>query len=282
MAKKLRQLRRRIRNIQHIRQIAKAMYTIASTQVIQRKKELFPARVFPDATVQVLADLKAWARANFLTHPLLDGNGLPGKGLLVINADRGLCGRYVAEVNQAALRFLSAHPETKLILVGDKAIRFFARERWPIVATHRRLERPRLSQARDLAEEVLALYREVGEVHVVYTEFRGELIQRVRVARLLPLPIPEKPARELLPEPDLTAVIEELGRTWVVGRLYQVLLEAKTAEHAARRQAMKTATDNADEILEKLTIQYNKARQQSITLELMDIMGGAEAIREEL
>lgn len=282
MAKKLRQLRRRIRNIQHIRQIAKAMYTIASTQVIQRKKELLPARAFPEAAAWVLADLKAWAKANFLAHPLLDGNNLPQKGLLVINADRGLCGRYVAEVNQAALRFLSAHPETKLILVGDKAIRFFARERWPIVATHRRLERPRLSQARALAEEALALYQEVGEVHAVYTEFRGEIIQRVRVERLLPLPIPERPARELLSEPDLTAIIEELSRTWVLGRLYQILLEAKTAEHAARRQAMKTATDNADEILEKLTIQYNKARQQSITLELMDIMGGAEAIREEL
>lgn len=282
MAKKLRQLRRRIRNIQHIRQIAKAMYTIASTQVIQRKKELFPARVFPDAAAQVLADLKAWAKANFLAHPLLDGTSLPEKALLVVNADRGLCGRYVAEVNQAALRFLAAHPETKLILVGDKAIRFFSREKWPIVATHRRLERPNLSQARALAEEVLALYREVGEIHAVYTEFRGELIQRVRVARLLPIPLPEKPRHELLPEPDLTTIIEELGKTWVLGRLYQILLEAKTAEHAARRQAMKTATDNADEILEKLTIQYNKARQQSITLELMDIMGGAEAIREEL
>ncbi|MCX7844507.1 MAG: ATP synthase F1 subunit gamma [Candidatus Bipolaricaulota bacterium] len=282
MAKKLRQLRRRIRNIQHIRQIAKAMYTIASTQVIQRKKELLSARAFPAEAGRVLAELRAWARANFLAHPLLEGNGLSGHGLLVVNADRGLCGRYVAEVNQAALRFLEAHPQTKLILVGDKAIRFFAPARWPIAATHRRLERPRLAHAQALAHEVLALYREVGEVHVVYTEFRGELIQRVRTERLLPIPLPERPAREHLVEPALAILVEELGKTWLLGRLYQILLEAKTAEHAARRQAMKTATDNADEMLEKLTIQYNKARQQSITLELMDIMGGAEAIREEL
>ncbi len=282
MAKKLRQLRRRIRNIQHIRQIAKAMYTIASTQVIQRKKELFWARVFPKEATKILAELKAWANANFLSHPLLDGNGLSGQGLLVVNADRGLCGRYVAEVNQAALRFLKERPETRLILLGDKAIRFFGRENWPIVKGYRRIERPRLSHAQTLAQQVLDLYQEVGEVHAVYTEFRGELIQRVKVERLLPIPLPESPARELLVEPDLGVLIEELGRIWLLGRLYQILLEAKTSEHAARRQAMKTATDNADEILEKLTIQYNKARQQSITLELMDIMGGAEAIREEL
>lgn len=282
MAKKLRQLRRRIRNIHHIRQIAKAMYTIASTQVIQRKKELFWARVFPEETAKILADIKAWARKNFVSHPFLDGNGLSGHGLLVVNADRGLCGRYVAEVNQAALRFLKEHPETKLILLGEKSIRFFRQENWPIVREFRRIERPCLSHAQALAQEVLALYREVGEVHVVYTEFRGELLQRVRVERLLPIPLPEKPARELLVEPDLDVLLEETGRAWLLGRIHQILLEAKTAEHAARRQAMKTATDNADEILEKLTIQYNKARQQSITLELMDIMGGAEAIREEL
>lgn len=282
MAKKLRQLRRRIRNIQHIRQIAKAMYTIASTQVIQRKKELLPARVFPKETTTILADLKAWAKANFLSHPFLEGNGLPGYGLIVFNSDRGLCGRYVTEVNQAALRFLENHPETKLILIGDKAIRFFAKGGWPIVATHRRLERPRFSHSQKICEEILSLYREVGEIHVVYTEFRGELIQKVRVEQILPIPLQERPARELLVEPNLSVVIEELSKAWLLGRVHQILLEAKTSEQAARRQAMKNATDNADEILEKLTIQYNKARQQSITLELMDIMGGAEAIREEL
>ncbi|MBC7317665.1 ATP synthase F1 subunit gamma [Candidatus Bipolaricaulota bacterium] len=281
MAKKLRQLRRRIRNIQHIRDIAKAMYTIASSQIIQRKKELFPARVFPTEAIKILGDLRALARANHIYHPLLEGHGRKGLGLLVVNADRGLCGRYVADVNEAALRFVQERGEAKLILVGDKAIRFLGRH-WPAAEEFRRLERPRLSHAQTLTEKILALYEEVGEVHAVYTEFRGDLVQRVRVERLLPIPVPERPAWKLLVEPDLWTAIEGLGKIWLLGRIYQILLEAKTAEHAARRQAMKNATDNADEILEKLTIQYNKARQQSITLELMDIMGGAEAIREEL
>jgi len=116
----------------------------------------------------------------------------------------------------------------------------------------------------------------------VYTEFRGELLQKVRVERLLPIPVILGTPRETLVEPDIPFLLGELGELWLLGRVYRLLLEAKTSEHAARRQAMKAATDNADELLEKLTIQYNKARQQRITLELMDIMGGAEAIREEL
>ncbi len=281
MAAKLRQLRRRIRNIQHIRQIAKAMYTIASTQVLLRKRELLAARPFPEEIRKVLSELATWARANFLTHPFLDGNGQPGHALLVLNADRGLCGRYVDEVNRAATQFLRTHSDTKLVLVGDKAIRHFRRAGWAIHKSYRRLEKPTLEQAREIREELLGLYREVGEIHVVYTEFRGELVQRVRVERLLPLVLPKAAPRELLVEPELSLLIEGVGRTWLLGKVWQMLLEAKTAEQAARRQAMKNATDNADELLQKLTVQYNKARQQRITLELMDVMGGAEAIREE-
>jgi len=281
MPAKLRQLRRRIRNIHHIRQIAKAMYTIAMSQVILRKRELLSARPFPDECLRILSDLASWAKVNFVTHPLLDGNGKPGVGLVVINADRGLCGRYVDEVNRAALALLKARGEAKLILIGDKAIRYFRRGSWPIVKAYRRWERPNLSHARQITRDILDLYTEVGEIHAVYTEFRGELLQKVRTERLLPIPVALGKPREALVEPDFPALLGELGELWLLGRVYRLLLEAKTSEHAARRQAMKAATDNADELLEKLTIQYNKARQQRITLELMDIMGGAEALREE-
>lgn len=282
MAAKPRELRRRIRNIQHIRQIAKAMYTLASTQVILRKRELLAMRPFPEQVRDILAELAAWAQANFLTHPFIQGNGRSGQALLVLNADRGLCGRYASKVNYVASQFLREHPQTKLVVVGDKSIRLFRREGWAVHKSFRRLEKPTLAQSRAIQEELLALYEEVGEIHGVYTEFRGELIQRVRLERLLPIPLPKVPPRELLVEPDLPGLIEVVGRVWLLGKVYRMLLEAKTAEHAARRQAMKIATDNADELLQKLTVQYNKARQQRITLELMDIMGGAEAIREEV
>lgn len=281
MAAKLRELRRRIRNIHRIRQIAKAMHTIASSQVILRKRQLLSARPFPEETRLILAELAAWAKANFYTHPFLWGNTSQGYGLLVVNADRGLCGRYVDEVNHTALDFLRNHSNTELIVLGDKAVRFFRHKLWTVRKTYRRIERPTLAQAQEIQSDLLSLYQEVGEIHAIYTEFRGELVQRVRVERLLPIPLPKATPREFLVEPGLPMLIEELGRIWLLGRIYQILLEAKTAEHAARRQAMKAATDNADELLQKLTVQYNKARQQRITLELMDILGGAEAIREE-
>jgi F-type H+-transporting ATPase subunit gamma len=282
MAAKLRQLRRRIRNIHHIRQIARAMYTIAMSQVILRKRELLGARPFSEESLRVLSHLASWARVQSVSHPLLVGNGNPGVGLLVVNADRGLCGRYVDDVNRAAAQFLRGREGAKLLLIGDKAARHFRRTPWPVVQTYRRVERPTLRHAHAITRDILGLYSEVGEVHAVYTEFRGELLQKVRVERLLPIPVaPEKP-RELLVEPELLILLEELGKLWLLGRVHRLLLEAKTAEHAARRQAMKAATDNADELLTKLTVQYNKARQQRITLELMDIMGGAEAVREEL
>lgn len=281
MAIKLRQLHRRIRNIHHIRQIAKAMYAISSTQVLLRKRQLLAARPFSSEAKKTLGEIAAWARTQSVTHPFLAGNGKPGHGLLVLNADRGLCGRYVDEVNHAALKFLHSHAQTQLVVVGDKAIRYLRREGWPIHQAYRRLERPSLSQAQRIQEDLLSLYAEVGEIHVVYAEFRGELLHQVRVERLLPVVLPDAAPRELLAEPDLFTLIEELTRIWLLGKVYLLLLEAKTSEHAARRQAMKNATDNADELLQKLTVQYNKARQQRITLELMDIMGGAEAIREE-
>lgn len=282
MALKPRVLRRRIRNIQHVRQIAKAMYTIASTQVIQRKKVLFPARPLGKEGLGILSDVAAWAQDRGIHHPLIQGNGRPGQGLMVINADRGLCGRYVDEVNQAALRFCQEHPEARLILGGEKAIRFFRHRPNPVIKTYSRsYERPTPDLAQVLLTDLLSLYEEVGEIHVVYTEFRNELVQRVRVEQLLPIPLPQAKPREFLGEPDLVTVVDELVRLYLVGRIYLILVEAKAAESAARRQAMKAATDNADELLGKLTIQYNKARQQRITLELADIMGGAEALREE-
>ncbi|MCS7239731.1 MAG: ATP synthase F1 subunit gamma [Candidatus Bipolaricaulota bacterium] len=282
MAARLRQLRRRIRNIQRIRQIAKAMHTIASSQVILRKRELLSARPFPEEMRLILSELASWARANFYIHPFFAGNKGQGYGLLVVNADRGLCGRYVDEVNHAALRFLRDHENTQLVVLGDKAIRFFRHGPWTMRKTYRRVERPTLAHAQEIQGQLLSLYHEVSEIHAIYTEFKGELVQRVRVERLLPIPLQETTPREFFVEPDLPTLIEELGQTWLLGKVHQILLEAKTAEHAARRQAMKAATDNADELLQKLTIQYNKARQQRITLELMDILGGAEAIKEEL
>ncbi len=283
MGARVRQIRRRIGNVRHVRQITKAMYTIAATQVIQRKRVLAAARPFAEAAKRVLADLIATANRESVTHPLVHGVERAGTALLVVNADRGLCGRYVGDVNRTAVKAAREKPQTQVLAGGDKAHRHFRRGPWPLVTSYVHVyDRPTVEIARQMRDDLLALYEtKVGEAYVVYTYFRGELAQQVRVERLLPLDLPAGTPRDLLVEPELPIVVDSLARLYLTGRILGILHEAKASEHAIRRQAMKAATDNADELLEKLTLSYNKARQHRITSELADIMGGAEALREE-
>jgi len=283
MAKKTRQILRRIRNVRHVRQITHAMYTIAATQVIQRKKALLSARPFGERAREALGGLWAFARAQGVSHPLFEP-GQGGKvGALVLSSDRGLCGRYNIEVNQAIRRFAAENPGAEFMAVGEKAVRFLHRRRLPVVREFvRAYERPNTGFAGVILEELLARFpAEWREVHVIYVRFLGELVQRVRVERLLPIEVEPGRPGELIVEPELPRVLDRAARLYLLGEIYRVLAEAKASEHAMRRQAMKAATDNADELLERLTLLYNKARQQGITREILDIMGGAEALREE-
>ncbi len=282
MGARVRQIRRRIANVRRVRQITKAMYTIAAAQVVHRKRALLAARPFTEGAEKVLADLAATARRAGVTHPLLERPGREGIGILVVNADRGLCGPYAGDVNRAAASLARGSAAPRILAGGEKARLHFRRLPWPVVQTYaHRYDAPTPTVAEEIAQDVLSLYEDVGEVHVVYTYFRGELAQQVRVERLLPLPLPPGQAQDLLVEPELFQVLDGLVRLYLTGRILRILLEAKASELAVRRQAMKAATDNADELLEKLTLSYNKARQHRITAELADIMGGAEALREE-
>lgn len=282
MGARVRQIRRRIGNVRHVRQITKAMYTIAATHVMQRKRALNAARPFTDTAGSVLADLAATARQEGVAHPLVHGVSQTGTAVLVVSSDRGLCGRYAADLNRAGAELARQNAAVRILAGGDKAHRHFRRGPWPVVQHYvHAYDRPTVEVAHRVRDDLLALYgTEVGEAYVVYTYFRGELAQQVRAERLLPFDLPPGKPQDLLIEPDLATGLGELAHLYLTGRLLRVLLEAKASEHAIRRQAMKAATDNADDILERLTLSYNKARQQRITTELADIMGGAEALRE--
>lgn len=283
MGARIRHIHRRIANVRHVRQITKAMYTIAATQVIQRKRALLAARPFTEVAGRVLSDLVATAQREGLTHPFVQGPGRPGTALLVVSADRGLCGRYVLDLNRAAAELAQEKDDVRVLAGGDKAHHNFRRSRWPIAKSYIHVyDQPTVEVAQQIRDDLLALYgTEVGEAHVVYTYFRGELSQSVRAERLLPLDVPPGQPRDVLLEPELATILNELAYLYLTGHILRILLEAKASEHAVRRQAMKAATDNADELLDKLTLSYNKARQHQITTELADIMGGAEALREE-
>ena len=159
MAKKTRQILRRIRNVRHVRQITHAMYTIASTQVLQRKKALLSARPFGAGVREALAALVAAARSQGISHPLLEPGQGEGIGVLVVSADRGLCGRYILELNQAAARFAAEHPTAIFLGVGNKTVRFLRRRGLPLAREYvRAYARPSVGCARKLLGDILSLF----------------------------------------------------------------------------------------------------------------------------
>lgn len=282
MATQTRQILRRIQNVRHVRQITKAMYAIAATQTIQRKRALASAAPFSSEAPDALAALWATARTQGITHPLFEPGEGEGAALLVINADRGLCGRYVGEINRAAERFAQEWDSVNVLAGGEKARQFFRGRGWPIHTSYvHAYAKPDPEIAQRLLDDVLELFPAyVREVHVVFMRFHGDLVQKQETARLLPLELPTVSPRELLAEPKLGELLDTAAEVYLQGILLGMLLSAKASEQAIRRQAMKSATDNADELLEDLTLNYNKARQHGITRELADIVGGSEALRE--
>jgi len=283
MAIAARAIKDRIGNIENIRQITKAMNAIAMTKVTRMKRRLSVARPYMASLEAFLAALLAQIGEGTGPHPLTITNGSPYVGILVLNADRGLCGRFKGDLNRKGYDLLKELDERGRILAGgEKARAYFARQRVEMLTSYVHLyENPTTAIAHRMASDLISLYSEgmVGRVVLVYMRFISDLAQRVIVEEILPIRV-EARGPEALVEPDLKDMLDFTLPLYLQGKLFSTLLETKTSEHAIRRQAMKNATDNADDLLKILTRTYNKARQQSITREIADIMGGAEALRD--
>jgi len=225
-------------------------------------------------------------------HPLLVRREGLRKLYVVVTADKGLCGAFNSNVVRRALDLLRGSPDgaaAALLTVGRKARDFFRRRPWPLRGERIGfLDRLTFGDIRELAGELMRAYLadEVDEVWLVFNEFRSVALQRVVAARLLPIDPPggaepggEGPAVDYLYEPDPATILAALLPRHVEVQLYRALLESAAGEHGARMTAMEAATKNAQEMIGLLTMQYNKARQERITKELLDIVGGAEALR---
>ena len=279
----VREIKGRIGNIENIRQITKAMNAIAMTKVTRMKRRLGDGRPYQEALGSFLAALLAQMPETTEPHPLTVVNGSPHVGILVLNSDRGLCGRFKGDLNKRGYDLLAELDEKgKVIAGGEKARTYFARQRVELIRSYVRVyEDPTRALAGEMASDLISLFLKgtVGRVVLVYMRFVSDLAQRVTVEDLLPVRI-EPTGTETLIEPGAMQLLDFALPMYVEGKLFSALLETKTSEHAVRRQAMKSATDNAEDLLKALTRSYNKARQQSITREIADIVGGAEALRE--
>ncbi len=285
MAQNVRTIKRRIANIENIRQITKAMNAIAMTKLTRMKRRLEPMRPYVADLERFIAHLLAQASEGAPLHPLMTNNKSDAVGILVINADRGLCGRFQGEINRAAEELLAReNGRGKILAGGEKARSYFSsRRRVEVLRVYPHLyEEPTPQAAQRIAKDVIELYTngKIGRLIVVGMQFVSDLAQRVVTEELLPIRIPPQGGEAIIEPGDLSEMLAIALPLYIEGKIFGTLIETKTSEHAIRRQAMKNATDNADDLLTVLTRFYHKARQQSITREIADIVGGAEALRE--
>jgi F-type H+-transporting ATPase subunit gamma len=281
-------LRRRIRSVKSTQQITKAMKMVASSRLRRAQDRVLNARPFARQTLRVLRSLAA--RVHPEAHPLLARReDRPGAGtlLIVVTADKGLCGAFNTNIVKEALRFVTSHPEAtvSLALVGRKGRDFFRRRGLDVTFERVNfLHRIDFPDARLVARVAIDAFTSgaVDSVHVVFNEFKSILQQRIVVQQLLPIERievdPAAPPIEYLYEPDPQRIFDLVLPRYVEVEVWQALLESVAAEHAARMTAMDSATRNAGDVIDALTLYMNKVRQAGITREIIEVVSGAEAL----
>jgi F-type H+-transporting ATPase subunit gamma len=278
-----RDIRRRIGAVRNIRQITRAMQFVAASKLRRAQEATLAARPYSDKIDEVLADLAAVLGQE--DHPLL-GHREGGKRLLVlITMDRPLAGPLTSNTVRFALREVVEHGgDLSLVTVGRKGRDAMRRAGVDLEAHFASFgDRPKFADVLPLARLVSDDYLAgtVGEVDVVFPRFVSTLVQRPELVQLLPVrPAPDTvgiPGNQFIFEPDAGAVLEQLLPRYVATRLFQAVLEAKASEESSRMVAMKNATENAEELIEDLTLSYNKVRQANITREMIEIASGAQA-----
>lgn len=304
-AGELRIIRRRIRSVQSTMKITRAMELIAASRILKAEQRVAASRPYALRMAAVMANLQR-AAGGAVRHPLLDERGeVERSAVLVLCADRGLCGAYNTAVLKLAQVTVEALPGSSksVVSVGRKAQSYFKYRGIPIARSWQGIsDQPTYSDAKEVADYCIEQYvaGELDRIDLVYTTFKSAVTQEPRVVRLLPIDtgelsaVDEKRGRaagaagaadataaDTIFEPSATEILGDLLPKGVQSRVYSALLDSAASEHAARRRAMKAATDNARDLIRSLQIRANKARQAAITTEILEVVGGAEALAQK-
>ena len=285
----LRDIKRGIRSVESTQKITKPMKLVAAAKLRRAQERVIGARPYAQKMGELLGSLVG--RVGDDGHPLLVRRTGARKRLVVITADKGLCGAFNSNVLRAATSYLREgdNVDVTLVVVGKKSRDFFRRRQWPVKSEMLGFfDRLAYAHAQELASGLMADYMagETDEVHLIYNEFRSVAVQRVTRQQLLPIEAEavagggDAAGGEYIFEPGPDAILAALLPRHVTTQVYRALMESVAGEFGARMTAMEAATKNAKEMIGVLTIQYNKARQERITKELLDIVGGAEALRQ--
>ncbi|HXX75246.1 MAG TPA: ATP synthase F1 subunit gamma [Nitrospiraceae bacterium] len=287
----LQSLRRKIASVKNTQKITKAMKMVASAKLKRAQSRILAFRPYGLKMREVVANLSR--RVNRDLHPLLQKRPIKMVRVVVVTSDRGLCGAFNANIVRKALEFIreceARGVKVEVGLVGRKGRDFFKRRHWtthePYVDIFDRLS---YEHGMEIAERATEAYTKgaFDEAHIIYNEFKSALQQRVIVEQIFPIESFEEDGqlREALSgsylyEPDELELLDPLLMKHLQAQTFRILLESSAAEQAARMAAMDGATRNAGELIKRVTLYYNKTRQAAITKELMDIVGGAEALK---
>jgi F-type H+-transporting ATPase subunit gamma len=285
-------LKRRIKSVESTKKITRAMELIAATRVVKAQERANAARPYSEEITNVIFDLVRAGAAK--SHPLMQSYPEAKKAaFVVVTSDRGLCGAYNSTIIRLAEKELQARrhqgDDYSLILIGGKAISYFKFRNYRIDEQFTDMtDQPRYEDARHVGEAIRERFAngEFSSVDLVYTRFISVGTQRPVIRRFMPLQVEEDsetsdgPTADLEYEPSPDGILDVLLPRYVESRVFSALLDASASEHAARQRAMKSATDNAEELKTTLTRIMNRARQDAITTEIMEIVGGAEALKQ--
>ena len=278
-------LRRRIKSVRNTQQITQAMKTVSTAKFKKSQRSVLEARPHWHNSPDLISEVVTWAERE--VHPLIMEREEKKIEVLVITSDKGLCGAFNTNLLEKALSFFekkAQRSQVNLVLIGKKAFSFFKKHPFPVDRTYsEQVQDLTLEDLRELAQFLMRLYvfNKTDAVYVAYNEFKSILSPRVTVTRLLPFSPPEGEAHEVLPpdwEPEVGSILNSLLPFYIENQIRHFCFESQAAEHAARMMAMDNATRNAEDLVGDLTLVLNKARQASITRELLEIMTAVEAL----
>jgi F-type H+-transporting ATPase subunit gamma len=278
-------IRRRIRSVRNTQQITKAMKMVSAAKLRRAQERVFSARPYANKILEVLNSLVT--RAKNKSHPMLEERGDHRIQVVVITADKGLCGAFNTNIIKAVQAYIEGNPDKHIALncVGRKGRDFFRRR--PTSIAHQFINlfsKLQYSNAREIAGQLMKEFaaHEMDSVYLVYNEFKSVLQQRIVFERLLPIqrlhPSTEDNLIDYIYEQPAEEIFNSLVPKHVEVQVYRALLESAAAEHGARMTAMEAATNNAVEMINSLTLTMNRVRQARITKEIIEIVSGAAAL----
>ncbi len=283
----LKQIRQRIRSAKNIQQITKAMKLVAAARLTRAKSKVEEARPYSQKMAEFMASVGG--AGTLPDHPLLERREVKTNCLVLITSDRGFAGAYNTNMLRRAANYLATQDTpTKLVTVGKKGLQFFRKRGYESIFDHTvATAGATLEDAELLTAKLIELFTsgEVDSISLCYSRFYSPIRQEPQVVQLLPIMPPEGEEGEAGPnknykfEPDPEELLGLLLPQYVLTLVLQAMLEASASEHGARMTAMSNATDSADKMIKELTLTANRARQASITTEILEIVAGAEALK---